>query len=267
MGRIAFEARTKRCGTRPLRNLLTTMTDRTESASENTMACRLNKNLGLALLAVVVLAVVVVAVWWWEEAAAFIDYAVSSETHAAIFLIMFAVLPLLGFPISAFLVLLGVKFGGWYGCLIMALGMPFHLIVSFLLTHSFLRSLLQQCLESMDYRLPQIPRERALWFSFVFMAVPGLPYAVKNYVLPLSGAPFRFYFLSGYLVQGAMGLPFVVAGDAVAGEHLVILAVIFAVMLAIYAVVQQLRRRHGDILENPLPASSDDAPPGRRDDG
>lgn len=230
------------------------------------MACNLKMNLGLALLAVAVLAVVV-GVWWWEEAAAFIDYAVSPETHAGIFLIMFAVLPLLGFPISAFLVLLGVKFGGWYGSLIMAAGMPVHLIVSFLVANSFMRSLLQGCLESMNYRLPQIPRERALWFSFVFMAVPGLPYTVKNYVLPLSGAPFRFFFLSGYLVQGAMGIPFVVAGDAVAGEHLLILAVIFAVMLAIYAVVMQLRQRHGDILENPLPASSDDDPTARRDDG
>jgi uncharacterized membrane protein YdjX (TVP38/TMEM64 family) len=229
------------------------------------MACNLKKNLGLVLLAVAVLAVIL-GVWWWEEAAALIGYALSSETHAGVFLIMFAVLPLLGFPISAFLVLLGVKFGGWYGSLIMAAGMPVHLIVSFLVANSFMRSLLQRCLENMDYRLPQIPRERALWFSFVFMAVPGLPYTVKNYALPLSGAPFRFYFLSGYLVQGAMGIPFVVAGDAVAGEHLVILAVIFAVMLAIYAGVQQLRRRHGDILGKPRAASSDGKPAARRDD-
>jgi uncharacterized membrane protein YdjX (TVP38/TMEM64 family) len=229
------------------------------------MTRQLKIGLGVALLAIAVLAAIL-GVRWWEEAAAFIDYAVSSETNAGIFLTMFAVLPLLGFPISAFLVLLGVKFGGWYGSLIMAVGMPFHLIVSFLVANSFMRALLQRCLESMNYRLPQIPQKRALWFSFVFMAVPGLPYTVKNYVLPLSGAPFRYYFLSGYLVQGAMGIPFVVAGDAVAGEHLVILAVIFAVMLAIYAVVQQLRQRHGDILENPLPESSGDEPTARRND-
>jgi uncharacterized membrane protein YdjX (TVP38/TMEM64 family) len=195
------------------------------------------------------------AVWLWDDAAAFIRYAVNPQTHAGLFLLMFVLLPLVGFPISAFLVLIGVKFGAGYGVLITLAVMPLHLLVSFLVANSFLRSLLQRCLETMNYRLPQLPRERALWFSFVFMAVPGLPYSVKNYVLSLAGAPFRYYFLSGYLVQGAMSIPFVVAGDAVAGEHLVILAVIFIVMVLLYAMVHQLRQRHGKLL------AVDQAPP------
>jgi len=212
-----------------------------------------------------VLAVLLIA-WLWEDAAAFIAYAVDPQTHAALFLLMFVLLPLVGFPISAFLILVGVKFGAWGGILTMLVGMPVHLVVSYLVANSFLRSLLTRCLENMNYRLPQLPRDRALWFSFIFMAVPGLPYTVKNYVLPLSGAPFRTYFLSGYLVQGVMAIPFIVAGDAAAGEQLVILAAIFAVMLAIYAVVHQLRRRHAGILENPAPGSPADNHTARRDD-
>lgn len=229
--------------------------------------CKLS--FGLAALAVGGVLAGLLAMWLWEDAAVFIDYVVDPRSHAGLFLLMFVLLPLVGFPISAFLVLIGVKFGTWYGVLLTLAVMPLHLLISFLVANSYLRSILQRCLETMSYRLPQIPEDRALWFSFVFMAVPGLPYTVKNYALPLSGAPFRYYFLSGYLVQGAMGIPFVVAGGAVAGEHLVILAVIFAVLLAVYALVHRLRQRHGDLLEagsSSADMSSEDSAPSREDE-
>lgn len=204
---------------------------------------------GLALLAAIMVALLLF-VWLSGDAATFIDYAVSGDTPPGLFLLMFALLPLVGFPISVFLILTGVKFGAWLGVLIMLAGMPVHLLVAYLVANSFMRTRVEALLAKMAYRLPQIPEKRILWFSVVFMAVPGLPYTVKNYVLPLAGAPFWYFFLSGYLVQGAMGVPFVVAGDAVAGKHLVILAVAVALMLALYAVVLQFRRRHGDLLKD-----------------
>jgi uncharacterized membrane protein YdjX (TVP38/TMEM64 family) len=188
--------------------------------------------------------------WLRGDLARIAAYVVSPETPPLPFLLMLFFLPLVGFPISVFLVLLGVKFGAATGVLLMLAAMPVHLLVSFLAANSLLRSFVRQCLAKMAYRLPQIPEHKALWFSVVFMAVPGLPYTVKNYTLPLAGAPFRPYFLSGYLVQGAMGIPFVVAGNAASGRQGILLGGVLIVIIAIYVFVRRLRKRHARLLNS-----------------
>ena len=199
----------------------------------------------MGIAAIPVLGMLGAALHWWlgDEIAAFLNYAVSEETHPVLFLLMFALLPLVGFPISAFLVLIGAKFGAWAGVLIMAAGMPIHLMVAFFVAHSFLRTLVQRYLEKIDYRLPEVPKNRIFSFSFIFMAVPGLSYTLKNYVLALSGVPFKYFFLSGYLIQAAMGIPFVIAGEALAGKSLLLLAAVLAVLLVIYFIVYKIRKR------------------------
>lgn len=180
---------------------------------------------------------------WGEDARDFVQYALGEGSPPVLFLVLFAVLPLFGFPVSAFLVLLGVRFGIAGGLAIMIAGMAFHLLAAFWIVHSFLRSLVLRLLRRMDYRLPQVPEDRVVWFSFVFMAVPGLSYCLKNYVLPLAGVPLRHFFLAGFLMQGAMGVPFVIAGDALATESLLLLAVGFVLLLAGYALVFKVKRR------------------------
>jgi hypothetical protein len=52
---------------------------------------------------------------------------VNENTHPALLLTLFFRLPILGFPISIFLVLLGIRFGSTYGVVFMIAGMPIHL--------------------------------------------------------------------------------------------------------------------------------------------
>jgi len=70
-----------------------------------------------------------------------------------------------------------------------------------------------------------------------------LPHTLKNYVLALSGVPFKYFFLSGYLIQAAMGIPFVIAGEALAGKSLLLLAAVLAVLFVIYFIVYKIRKR------------------------
>jgi hypothetical protein len=65
----------------------------------------------------------------------------------------------------------------------------------------------------------------------------------------LAGAPFRIYCLSGYLVQGAIGIPLVLAGNAASGKHAVLLGGVIILMIAIYAFVRRLRKRHARLLK------------------
>jgi uncharacterized membrane protein YdjX (TVP38/TMEM64 family) len=187
------------------------------------------------------------AMLYWllhDEAAALMSYAMDKERHPLLFIALYALLPMVGFPISAFLVLLGIKFGSWLGVLIMFGGMPIHLFVALFVSHSFLRSWLYRLFEKLDYRLPKIPVEREAWFGFVFMAMPGLSYSLKNYILALSGISKRVFFLCGFLVQGIMGIPLVIAGGAAAGKSLVLLAAVLVLLLLIYGIFYRIRKRH-----------------------
>lgn len=206
---------------------------------------KLRRVVKLRVASILTLVVAVTVLYWWlgDEIAAFTNYAVSEETHPVLFLLMFASLPLVGFPISVFLVLIGAKFGAWGGVMVVAVGMPIHLMVAFLAAHSFLRSVIRWYLEKIDYRLPEVPQDKVIWFSYFFMAVPGLSYTLKNYALAISGVPFRHFFLSGYLIQGAMGIPFVIAGHALAGESLLLLAGVLVVLILTYLVIYKIRKR------------------------
>ncbi|MGB5987517.1 MAG: hypothetical protein WBG37_19585, partial [Desulfobacterales bacterium] len=164
-----------------------------------------------------------------NEGARLLGAVVNEATSPALFILLYALLPMLGFPISLFLVLLGVKFGSANGVLIMFAVLPLHLLAAYGVVHTWLRELLLRLLKKRDLELPRIPKQHAASFSFLFMAVPGLSYSLKNYILPLAGVPARHFFLSGFLAQGFMGIPFVVARNAAAGKS--------AYLLAAYGVV------------------------------
>jgi uncharacterized membrane protein YdjX (TVP38/TMEM64 family) len=204
----------------------------------------------VAVAAAMLLAGLLAMLWrlWGPEMRAFFDWALGRGGSPVLFLVLFAALPLLGFPVTAFLVLLGARFGITEGLLIMGAGMAIHLLAAFWVAHSFLHGPMMRLLQWMNYRLPQVPEERVAWFSLIFMAVPGLSYCLKNYILPLAGVPLRWFFLSGFFIQGAMGIPFVVAGDAMAAESLLLLVGVFGVLLVGYAVVWRLRKRNGNLL-------------------
>ena len=123
-------------------------------------------------------------------------------------------LPNFGFPIVAFLVLAGAKFGLAGGLLVATATMPIHLLVSFLLVHSFLRPPLRSLLRKMGYGLSQIPEKRVVPFTVLFVAVPGLPYAVKNYGLALTGIPFRYYFWISLPINVVLSIPVIGLGTS-----------------------------------------------------
>ena len=96
------------------------------------------------------------------------------------FLALMVVLPVFGFPISLFLILGGIRFGIGWGLLSMGVSFPLHMAAVYLLTRSLLRPRLESFLERRDYRMPEIPSRRAGLYTSLFVAVPSLPYIVKN---------------------------------------------------------------------------------------
>lgn len=176
----------------------------------------------------------------------YMTYVINEQTHPAFFIFLFILLPAVGFPVILFLILLGIKFGIETGMLIMLLCLPIHLVSSYLMANNFLKPLIQNFAKKKGYRFPQIPESRLLLFGFVFMAVPGLSYAMKNHIFALSGISFRYYFLIGYLVNGLLGVPFIVAGHAAMGRSYILLAIIFLFLIMFYKFGQMIKKRYNE---------------------
>lgn len=130
------------------------------------------------------------------------------------FLAAFAILPLLGFPISILLVLAGIRFGLAGGMGVTALGMVIHHLAAFYLAHRGFRQRLTRKLESMGHRIPSVGR-RPVLFTTLFAAVHGPPYTAKLYLLALTDIPFRIYFWAGAPVYILFAAIPVAAGSAV----------------------------------------------------
>jgi len=73
------------------------------------------------------------------------------------------------------------------------------------------------------------------------MGVPGLSYALKNYLLPLSGIRFFPYLLCGWLIQGAMGVPFVIMGKALIQWDMTLLAAAGMIVLILFLFKDRIR--------------------------
>ncbi|MGC9372635.1 MAG: hypothetical protein ACP5DY_04865 [Thermovirgaceae bacterium] len=156
------------------------------------------------------------------------------------------VLPVFGFTISAFLVLGGMIFGVTQFIMIWILILPLHVLAAYFIARWVRTPLTEFLCHRMGWRVPNIPRGHVAKFSFLFLAFPGLPYAAKNYILPLAGVPFRYSVIMNTVVQGLIGLPFIILGKSAADINLTAFNITLAVMVAVYILRWWLRDKLGD---------------------
>lgn len=174
----------------------------------------------------------------------------SDRTHPAIVLGAFLILPALFFPISTLLVLVGVRFGALWGSLISLVLIPVHLLLAFFLVRRFFHDRIARLARRRNYPILNIPAERYREFGLLFMAVPGLPYTVKNYLLPVSGIRFWDYFWIGWVVQGLMGIPFVVLGKAASQWSIQIFALFAVLFVIVFFISRKLKQRYERLVES-----------------
>lgn len=152
------------------------------------------------------------------------------------------ILPLVGFPISILLLVSGLKLGLWLAMGVATASMGMHTVAAWHVTHSGLRTRLEQSLEETSFRLPRIPPKHQIWFTSLFVTVPGLPYAVKLYSLGLTDLPFRRYVLIVWLCHSVNSVPFIGLGAAAADINVAWLTIFALAALAMIWVTHRLRR-------------------------
>lgn len=131
------------------------------------------------------------------------------------FMAAFLVLPLLGFPISVFLLLAGVRFGLGGGMAVSAAGILFHHVAAYRLAHGLFRDRLRRRLERAGRAVPPIKPGHRAWLTALFAALHGPPYIAKLYLWALTDVPFRIYVWVGAPVYILFCLVPVGAGSAV----------------------------------------------------
>lgn len=137
------------------------------------------------------------------------------RAHRGLFVLLMTVLPVFGVSIVLFLVFIGLKFGILNGILVSGLVMLFHMVIAYLVAHSWLRPRVDRFVGHHHWRQPEMPAARKQLYAVLFVAIPGLPYAVKNYLLALAGLSFLNYLVICWSVQLALGIPFIVLGEVV----------------------------------------------------
>jgi uncharacterized membrane protein YdjX (TVP38/TMEM64 family) len=166
---------------------------------------------------------------------------INKNTPTHIFLGLMLVLPLVGVPLSVFIFVLGMKFGIGYGILLLEIIMPLHILISYIIARTVRQPIKNFLVKRKNYHIPEIPENKLAIFSFLFLAVPVLPYAAKNYVLPLAGVPFRYCMWLNWAIQGTLSIPFVILGKSTADMNLLLFGITLAVLALIFVGLRRLR--------------------------
>jgi uncharacterized membrane protein YdjX (TVP38/TMEM64 family) len=161
----------------------------------------------------------------------------------SVFIVLMAILPVAGVPISLFLVLVGMKFGIAGGILLTAALMSFHMATTYYLVHTLLRDRIARLLRRFRVSTPTLLKNYTTWQVVIFMLVPGLPYVVKNNLLALAGLRFLRYMTINLSTQYLHSIPLIVLGGAAIQRNVAILAVALLLLMLGFLVQQYFKRR------------------------
>jgi uncharacterized membrane protein YdjX (TVP38/TMEM64 family) len=202
---------------------------------------RRHKKLVVATLLVIALAVVLWCYRGRVDREAIVSFA--EGLPLPWFLAAFLVLPLIGFPITPLLVVAGIRFGFAGGMALAAGVIFFHNVAAFRLTHGLFRVRLRNRLARAGYGIPAIDPTHRVWFTALFAAIHGPPYAAKLYLLALTEVPFRVFLWVGAPIYTFFCVIPVGAGSAVDTLKPWVIYALVGLSIALLAAGLLLKRR------------------------
>lgn len=158
-----------------------------------------------------------------------------------------ALLPAVGFPLSAFTLAAGPVFGPTMGlgavvvCAILAI--TANVALSYWLASWAMRPAAEWIVRRLGYRLPE-PEPKAAWLAIVILrVVPVTPFFLQGLLLGLARVPFGPYMLVSVLVPSAYAVAIVTLGDALMRGDPWAIAGAAVVVLGVGVVLHFMRKR------------------------
>ncbi len=138
-------------------------------------------------------------VLWGADWRAFIED--HPKSGAAVFCGLMILLPLVGFPISAFYVFAGLTFRVPVALAAGGVGLAVNMSLGYLLARTIWREPLRRRLEARWPRLFTLDRNACAQVTLLVRAVPGVPFTAQNYLLGVLAVPFGLYLSISWAVQ------------------------------------------------------------------
>jgi len=142
----------------------------------------------------------------------------SQEVKGWMFVLAMSLLPVAGFPISAFYLFAGFAYGFWEAWAYCLISLAVNMSMSYFVARHLLHGPLTLLLKSRGYNMPNLSEVNQFRFVFLLRTVPGPPYPFQNYLLSLMGIPFGLYLGLSLLTQGTIAAGMVAFGGMIPDE-------------------------------------------------
>ena len=172
---------------------------------------------------------------------------INENTPAKLFVPLMIFLPLMGVPLTFFLLLLGLKFGVLSGLFLLEAIIPIHILIAYLLARGVRNPIESYLVKRKNYQIPEVPEGKAFIFSFLTLTFPVFPYSVKLYLLPLAGVKFRYCFWLNWAIQGVMCIPFVMLGRSAADLNATMFGVTVLVIMAMFIFLRWAKKQYVEL--------------------
>jgi len=169
---------------------------------------------------------------------------INENTPAKLFIPMMVFLPVVGVPLTFFLLLIGIKFGTLNGLLLLEAIIPAHMLIAYLLATGVRHPIESYLVNRKNYQIPEVPEDKEFLFSFFTLTFPVFPYSVKLYLLPLAGVKFRYCFWLNWAIQGTMCIPFVLLGRSAADLNATMFGVTVMVIIAMLIFLRWAKKQY-----------------------
>jgi uncharacterized membrane protein YdjX (TVP38/TMEM64 family) len=186
-------------------------------------------------------------------------HAALQRVPAAVAIALMALLPLSGFSVAIVYVVAGARFGVVGGGIVVMVVTCVHLVASNWIARSFMGGPLARYIARRNFPFPRVTAAAHAPVAAIAALLPGIPYFVRNYLLPLSGIPLRVYFwicLPIYVARSYVTILLGDLSDELSLRRVLVLGAVFALKVAICGLLLvRLRARVGPLLEPRLAAN------------
>jgi uncharacterized membrane protein YdjX (TVP38/TMEM64 family) len=156
-------------------------------------------------------------------------------------------LPIVGFPLSAFTLVAGPVFGPTMGVGVVVLcgilAITINVALTYWLAAHGLRPVAAWIVRRLGYRLPEIP-PHATWLAIVILrTVPVTPFCVQGILLGLARVPFGPYMLISIVVPSTYATAMILLGDALMRGDRWAIAGAAALFVVVGVILHVMRKR------------------------
>ncbi|MBE0539777.1 MAG: hypothetical protein IH623_00105 [Verrucomicrobia bacterium] len=194
----------------------------------------------------VVLMFVAILAALWPQGATFTDVLKRiKEAGPLPYFAALAFVPCVGFPTTPFFLLAAPAFGVPVSIIGTALALAVQFTFSYWLAKNHLRGWLEKLLARTRYDLPEV-KARSFWrVALLIKLPPGVPPALKHYLMVLSGIPFGIYFTVSWSLSMIYAVGAIIVGDSVWDRNYAGFVAGLVVIVLLILAVRWLRHRYG----------------------